>query len=92
MKALGAANAMIAAVFYTEAGLLALGGGVLGFFGGALLAQQISRAIFGTSVTVQPVLFPLVLALAVAVTCAASFAAIRRGVRFDPALVLRGDA
>ncbi|MBI2677516.1 MAG: ABC transporter permease [Candidatus Koribacter versatilis] len=92
MKALGAPNGMIAAVFYTEAGVLALAGGALGFAGGALLAQQISRAIFGTSVAVQPVLFPLVVALAILVTCGASAAAIRRGVAFEPAMVLRGDA
>lgn len=92
MKALGAANGMIAAVFYTEAGLLALGGGLLGFYGGTLMAQRISLAIFGSGVTIQPVLFPIVIALSVIVTCAASATAIRRAVRLDPAIVLRGDA
>ncbi|HSE50290.1 MAG TPA: ABC transporter permease [Terriglobales bacterium] len=92
MKALGAANGMIAAVFYTEAGLLALGGGLLGFYGGTLMAQRISLAIFGSGVTIQPVLFPIVIALSVLVTCAASATAIRRAVRLDPAVVLRGDA
>lgn len=92
MKALGAANGMIAAVFFTEAGLLAVGGGLLGFYGGTLMAERISLAIFGSSVTIQPVLFPIVMALAVIVTCAASATAIRRAVRLDPAIVLRGDA
>lgn len=92
MKALGAANTMIAAVFFTEAGLLALGGGVLGFFGGILMARRISLAIFGTDVTIQPVLFPIVITLAILVTSAASATAIRRAVRLDPAIVLRGDA
>jgi len=92
MKALGAANGMIATVFFTEAGLLALGGGALGFFAGTLMARRISLTIFGSDVTVQPVLFPIVLALAVLVTCAASASAIRRATRLDPALVLRGDA
>jgi putative ABC transport system permease protein len=92
MKALGAANGVIAAVFFTEATLLALAGGVFGFLGGAAMAQRISLAIFGTGVAVQPVLFPLVLALAVLVTCVASATAIRSAVRLDPAVVLRGDA
>ena len=63
-----------------------------GFYGGTLMAQRISLAIFGSNVTVQPVLFPVVMALAVVVTCAASTTAIRRAVKLDPAIVLRGDA
>lgn len=92
MKALGAANGMIAGIFFTEAGLLAAGGGLLGFGAGIWMAQRISLAIFGTDVTIQPVLFPIVMALAIIVTCAASATAIRRAVQFDPAIVLRGDA
>jgi putative ABC transport system permease protein len=92
MKALGAGPGLIAAVFYAEASSLAVVGGVLGFFAGALAAQRINLAIFGSGVEVQPVFFPLVLALAIVVTCAASAAAIRQGVRLEPAAVLRGDA
>src|SRR5438270_1940215 len=46
MKALGGANAPIAALFFTEAMLLALLGGAVGFAGGTLLARQIGRSIF----------------------------------------------
>ena len=92
MKALGAGRGMIAAVFYAEASSLAVVGGVVGFFGGALAAQRINLAIFGSGVAVQPVLFPLVVALAIVITCAASAVAIRQGVRLEPAAVLRGDA
>ena len=92
MKALGAADGMVAAVFYTEAGLLAVGGGLVGYVGGIWMAQRISQAIFGTGVTVQPVLFPIVMAVAILVTCGASATAIRRAVHLDPAIVLRGDA
>jgi len=92
MKALGANPALIAAVFYAEATALAVVGGVVGFLGGALAAQRINLAIFGSGVDIQPVFFPLVIALAIVVTCAASTAAIRQGVRLEPAVVLRGDA
>jgi putative ABC transport system permease protein len=92
MKALGAGPMLIAAVFYAEAGSLAVVGGIVGFLGGALAAQRINLAIFGSGVEVQPVLFPLVLGLAIGVTCVASAAAIRQGVRLEPAAVLRGDA
>jgi putative ABC transport system permease protein len=92
MKALGAGDGTVAAVFYTEAGLLAIGGGLVGYGAGIWMAQRISWSIFGTGVAVQPVLFPIVMAVAILVTCGASATAIRRAVRLDPAIVLRGDA
>lgn len=92
MKAVGAGNFSVGALFFTEAALLALLGGVLGFVAGVGMAQQIGRWIFASRVVVQPVLFPVVLAVAVIVTFAGSAASIRRAVQFDPAIVLRGEA
>jgi len=92
MKALGAGNVAVAALFFTEAALLALLGGTAGYAAGLLLAQGIARSIFASRVALQPVLFPLVLGVAVVVTFAGSAASIRRALRFEPALVLRGDA
>ena len=92
MKALGAGNLSVAALFFAEAALLALGGGILGFAGGSLLARQIGRAIFDSQITIEPVLLPLVLAIAVIVTFAGSAVAIRRAVKFDPVYALRGEA
>jgi putative ABC transport system permease protein len=92
MKALGAGNVSVAALFFAEAMLLALIGGVLGFAGGALLARQIGRSIFDSQITIEPVLFPVILAIAVIVTFAGSAMAIRRAVKFDPVYALRGEA
>jgi putative ABC transport system permease protein len=92
MKALGAADATVATVFFTEAMLLALLGGTVGFVTGSLLARQIGQSIFGSQLSVQPVLFPFILGLAVLVTFAGSAASIRKAMRFDPVLVLRGEA
>jgi putative ABC transport system permease protein len=92
MKALGAGNASVAALFFAEAALLALIGGAAGFAGGALLAGRIGRSIFDSQITVQPVLFPVILAIAVLVTFVGSAAAIRRAVKFDPVYALRGEA
>jgi len=91
MKALGAGNAAVAALFLSEAVLLALLGGVAGFFCGSALARQIGWSIFNSQITVQPVLFPIILAIATAVTFAGSAAAIRRAVQFEPVYVLRGE-
>ena len=92
MKALGAGNLSVAALFFTEAGLLALIGGTAGFLIGIALAEEIGKWIFSARVAVEPVLFPVVLAVAVLVTFAGSAASIRRAMHFSPAIVLRGDA
>ena len=92
MKALGAGNISVAALFFTEAMLLALIGGIVGFAGGTLLARQIGRSIFDSQITIEPVLFPVILAIAVIVTFAGSAMAIRRAVKFDPVYALRGEA
>ena len=92
MKAMGAGNFSVGALFVAEAALLALLGGSAGYAAGVLMARQMGRWIFSAQVAVQPVLFPVVIAMAVLVTFAGSAASIRRAVRFDPAVVLRGDA
>ncbi|HYL12086.1 MAG TPA: ABC transporter permease [Terriglobales bacterium] len=92
MKALGGGNASIAALFFTEAVFLAVLGGTAGYFVGIALAHQIGQTIFNSQITIQPVLFPIILAIAVAVTFAGSAAAIRRAVLFDPVFALRGEA
>ena len=92
MKALGAANFTVASVFFAEAALLAVLGGIVGFFGGSLLAREIGRSIFNSKISVQPVLFPVILGIAALVTFAGSAVAIRRAVRFDPVYALKAEA
>jgi putative ABC transport system permease protein len=92
MKALGAGNFAVAALFFAESALLALFAGITGFFAGSFLAHRIGRSIFDSQITIQPVLFPVILAIAIIVTFAGSAAAIRRAVQFDPVFALRGDA
>ncbi len=92
MKALGAGNLMVAALFFAEATLLALLAGGAGFAGGALLARQVGLSIFDSQITIQPVLLPVILTIAVLVTFGGSAVAIRRAVKFDPVYALRGGA
>ena len=91
MKALGASSVAVSAIFFAEALLLALAGGLAGFSAGALLARQIGRSIFNSQISIEPVLFPIILTIAVVVTFAGSAAAIRRAVNFDPVFALRGE-
>jgi putative ABC transport system permease protein len=92
MKSLGASNVAIAALFLTEAGFLALAGGLGGFVAGTFLAHRIGQSVFGSSIMVHPVVLAVVLFAAVLVTFAGSAGAVRKAMQFDPAVVLRGDA
>ena len=91
MKSLGAGRAAVASIFFAEASLLAIVGGLVGFAAGGALAHQIGRSIFDSQITVQPVLLPVIVMIAVIVTFAGSAAAIRRAVDMDPVFALRGE-
>ncbi|MGA2743393.1 MAG: FtsX-like permease family protein [Candidatus Sulfotelmatobacter sp.] len=91
MKALGAGKLAIASIFFAEATLLAIIGGLVGFAVGGVLAHQIGQSIFNSDISLPPVLLPVVLAIAVMVTFAGSAAAIRRAVGLDPVFALRGE-
>lgn len=92
MKSLGAGNTAVATLFMTEAGLLAVAGGLAGFGIGALIAQSIGQKVFGSSIMVHPVILVIIIFAALVVAIAGSTGAVRKAIRFDPALVLRGDA
>jgi putative ABC transport system permease protein len=92
MKALGAGKFAVASIFFAEAALLALIGGLLGFGAGSFLARRIGQSIFNSQITVAPVLLPVILGIAVIVTFAGSAMAIRKAVRLDPVFALRGEA
>jgi putative ABC transport system permease protein len=91
MKALGAGRLAVASVFFAEATLLALIGGLAGFLAGAGLAHRIGHSIFNSDISTPAVLLPVILAIAVIVTFAGSAGAIRRAVAMDPVFALRGE-
>jgi putative ABC transport system permease protein len=92
MKSLGAGNSAVASLFLTEATFLALGGGLIGFLAGTLLAHRIGQSIFGSAIVVHPVVLAVILCAAILVTFLGSVGAVRKAMQFDPAVVLRGDA
>jgi len=92
MKSLGAREAVVAAIFFSEAAILALAGGMAGFLLGTALARSLAQRVFGSPAQVSPMVFPVVLALALLLMLGSSLVPIRRALRFDPGVVLRGDA
>jgi putative ABC transport system permease protein len=91
MKALGATSGLLASFFLAEQMTVALAGGAVGFGLGTLLARGLGQLVFGVASTPQPVLLPIVLAIAAGVVAAGSLAPLRRMTRLDPAPILRGE-
>jgi putative ABC transport system permease protein len=91
LRSLGATRALIGTLFILEASLLAVIGGLAGFIGGSWLARLISSRIFGSPISWNPALLPLVVLVAAIVTFAGSLLAIRRSLQVQPSIVLRGE-
>ncbi len=92
MRSLGATRGRVALLFYSEAGLLALFAGALGFLLGSGLAAWLSHRIFSSAIGLNLVLLPIMLSLALLVALAGSTPSIRAALRLDPSNILRGDA
>ncbi len=98
MRSLGASKGAIALLFYAETGLLAVFAGTLGYLIGSGLAAWLGARIFAGDgagagfAVLNPVLLPVVVALALVVAIAGSTPSIRAALRMDPSAILRADA
>ena len=90
MKAVGADNGHIAAIFLSEATLIGLAGGAVGYFAGLGLARALARSVFSSSGAMPALVLPITLLLAVAVTLLGSALPVRQAMRLDPAMLLKG--
>jgi putative ABC transport system permease protein len=90
-KALGAANKSIVMEFLGEGLLLGGLGGLLGVVLGFAFAQIVSMNVFSRSISFQPLLIPVTLAVSVAITGLACLLPVRSATDVDPAVVLRGE-
>jgi putative ABC transport system permease protein len=92
LKAIGAAEEKIAALFLSESLLLGLGSTVTGYLTGLAVAWWIGRRIFPDSpVEVNFSVFLPVAGVTLAVAAAATLAAAGRIWRLRPAIILRGE-
>jgi putative ABC transport system permease protein len=95
LKAIGAAEKKIAALFLSESLILGLGSTVAGYVLGLLVAWWIGRQIFPESsaagVGVNYGVFLPVAGVTLAVAAAATLAAAARIWRIKPAVILRGE-
>ncbi len=92
LKAIGAGERQIGALFLCESLLLACGSAIAGYAAGLLVAWWIGREIFsGAAVGVNFAVFLPVLAVTLAVAAAATLLAASRIWRIRPAIILRGE-
>jgi putative ABC transport system permease protein len=90
MKAIGAQNGSVSLLVLTEIIITAIIGGIIGFFAGFGFAQIIGQSVFGSSITMRPMVIPIVAVLVVIVTLVGSIPAVRMLLRLSPAEVLHG--
>ncbi|MBQ3692668.1 MAG: ABC transporter permease [Clostridia bacterium] len=90
MKAIGAQNGAVSGLVLTEIFITAIIGGFAGFFAGFGFAQIIGHTVFGSSITMRPMVIPIVAVLVVIVTLIGSIPAIRMLLRLRPTEVLHG--
>ncbi|MBI2832732.1 MAG: ABC transporter permease [Chloroflexi bacterium] len=89
MKAIGAHDSQVATIFFLEAGIIGLSGGLAGYLAGLGLAQLIGREVFGMPFSFSSIAFPVTLALAIVIALAGSFVPVRRAIKTEPVILLR---
>ena len=88
MKALGSSNRRIVSFYGAEMGIIALGGGFIGYLLGYLLAQLVGQRVFDAAVSPSMLAFLAALAVAVLVIFLGSSLPLYRAKKVDPALTL----
>ena len=91
MKSVGAENKRIVSLFLSEAAIIGVIGGILGYIAGIVIAQFIGLSVFSTLITPRLEIIPVALGISVGVTLLASALPVRRAVKVEPAIVLRGE-
>jgi len=91
MKSIGAENKRIISLFLSEAMIIGIFGGILGFIIGTVLAQFIGLNVFETSITPRFEIIPIAVGVSIGISLLASILPVRRAVKVEPAIVLRGE-
>jgi putative ABC transport system permease protein len=89
MKAIGAEDRKVAILFLSEAIIIGIIGGILGYFVGSILAQYIGDSVFHSPIRPDLMVLPLIIGIAVGVTIISSAIPVRRAMKIEPAEVIR---
>ena len=91
MKSIGAENKRIIALFLSEATIIGVIGGILGYLIGIIIAQFIGLSVFTMSITPRLEVIPIVIIISICIVLLASILPVRRAINVEPAIVLRGE-
>ena len=91
MKSVGAENNKIVSLFLSEAAIIGSIGGILGYIIGIVLSQFIGLSVFNTLINPSFEIIPIVVGISIGVSFLASILPVRRAVKVEPAIVLRGE-
>lgn len=91
MKSVGAENKKIISLFLSEATIIGILGGIIGYLIGLILSQFIGISVFSLSITPRIEIIPITIGISVGVALLASILPVRRAVSVEPAIVLRGE-
>jgi putative ABC transport system permease protein len=92
MQATGAANWLVASLFFAEVAAEGGVGGLLGALAGIQLARWVGESVFHSSTGTPGLLVPLAVLGAMALAIAGASQPMRRSLALDPADALRGGA
>ena len=88
LKAIGASSASVNRLILAETAVLGLAGTAVGALVGSGLAQLIGRIVFGSSITMRPMVYVLVVALISLVLLVATASSMRSILKIQPATAL----
>jgi len=91
MKSIGAENKRIITLFLSEATIIGVIGGILGYLIGIIIAQFIGLSVFTMSITPRLEVIPIVIMISICIVLLASILPVRRAINVEPAIVLRGE-
>jgi putative ABC transport system permease protein len=91
MKAIGADRRKTITIFFSEAFILGITGGAVGYIISLLLAGYIGHRVFGTGLEQRMMLLPISMVSSVLIAVFGSYLPIRKALRIRPAIVLKGE-
>ena len=90
LKAIGATDGAVSRLMLAETAVISLVGAIVGALLGSCVAQIVGHVVFGSGITMRPMVFVLVFVLLTLTVLTASFSSIRSILGLKPAEVLHG--